>query len=171
MDLKVIIQSEGLSLEWNDVSSNHGWSKYSLVLKNGGRFLYYGGHGWNQAEINYKNFSLDGTEVLNGYFVESNPVNGEWVSNHPAFQIDLNEFPLKVERFGDLSNKIKFKFVEFSDRQKSQYLEFIQRVIPIINQVMGVPSESFICEFIMNEESSNSWVTLNHGREIHLDDN
>lgn len=159
----------GITLKWTDVSGDFYTSKYSLTLKNGEQTLYRGGHGWDYAELYYASFSLEGTEVLEGYFTEYDPTNGTFVKTHPQFTVDLNDHPVVNPVFGESSNQIKFKFTNFSDEQESKYLDFMRRVIPIIKDILGVPSESFNCEFIMQDEEGDSWVTMNHGRQIYLD--
>ena len=46
--------------------------------------------------------------------------------------------------FGADDNKIKFKFTNFTNEQQEKYVDFMRRVIPILNDVLGVPSESFV---------------------------
>ena len=167
-----IVQTEsGISLLWNEPPGEFSWSKYILTLYAGDKELYYGGHNWDSADVDYNNISLIGNETLVGFLSESNPSNGEWVRDHPEFQINLSEFPIQPIVFGDPSNKIKFKFTNFSDEQTEKYVDFMKRVIPLLSDIIGPPSESFTCEFIMEDGSSNSWVTMDQGRAIYLDSN
>ena len=46
-----------------------------LTLEDGDRQLYYGGHGWSEATVDYGAFDLNGTEVLNGRFSEYDPAS------------------------------------------------------------------------------------------------
>ena len=90
MGLQVVLNylGTGITLKWTDVSGDFDYSKYVLTLKNGEQSLYDGGHGWDYAEINYESFSLEGTELLEGNFTESDPTNGMPVKTHPQFTID-----------------------------------------------------------------------------------
>ena len=170
-NLRVHQTDGGIELTWNDVDDSYSWSRFSLALFAGDKELYYGGHGWDYADVNYELFGLNGTETLNGFLMESNPSNGAYVNTHTNFEIDLNDYPVTATKFGDPSNKITFKFVNFTTEQTNKYTDFMRRVIPILNDVLGVPSENFTCEFIMQSDEGNSWVTMNHGREIYLDAN
>ena len=173
MDLAVITDSLGIRLKWTDVDPSSLYNRYSLTLMNGEQTLYYGGHSWDYAEIDFANFGLIGSEVLRGTFSEGDTSNGAFIKDHPSFEIDLSDYPIPLpdSNLGEDTDKIEFKFTGFTDEQKEQYVDFMRRLIPIINDVVGNPAESFVCEFIMNEESSNSWVTLDHGRVIELDSN
>ena len=173
IDAMIFQKSYGICLKWNQNDrSDYTW-KYGLSLYNGDDVIFNGGHDWDFAKIDYSRFGLDGTEELVGQFEEYDPTNGEHIKSHPQFNINLNDYPITMinNEIGANTNQIKFKFVRFSDEQKTQYTDFIRRLIPIFNDVVGYPAESFVCEFIMNEESSNSWVTLDHGRVIELDSN
>ena len=173
IDAMIFQKSYGICLKWNQNDpSDYAW-KYGLSLYNGDDVIFNGGHDWDFAKIDYSRFGLDGTEELVGQFEEHDPTNGEHIKSHPQFNINLNDYPITMinNEIGANTNQIKFKFVGFSDEQKTQYTDFIRRLIPIFNDVVGYPAESFVCEFIMNEESSNSWVTLDHGRVIELDSN
>ena len=173
MKLEVFEGMSGISLKWNDVDPTSSFNRYSLTLEDGNRTLYYGGHGWDSADINFENFELDGSEVLRGKFTEADTSNGEVIKEHPWFEIDLSDYsiPPPDSNLGEDTDKVQFEFIGFSDEQEEQYVDFMRRLIPIINDVVGNPAESFVCEFIMNEESSNSWVTYDHGRVIELDSN
>ena len=172
MNLAVFGESGGISLRWDD-DPTFEYSRYSLKLMNGEQTLYYGGHEWNSADIDFSMFQLNGSEVLHGKFLEYNPTNGGFVKEHPQFEVNLGDYPIPPpdSNLGEDTDKIEFKFTGFTDEQKEQYVDFMRRLIPIINDVVGNPAESFVCEFIMNEDSSNSWVTLDHGRVIELDSN
>ena len=168
----VVVKTEsGISLVWNEPPGEFSWSPYVLKLHAGDKELYYGGHGWNDADINYENFSLEGNEILVGSFSETDVTNGNWLRNHPEFQIDLSEYPLEQTSYGDSSNEIKFKLTNFSDEQTEKYVDFIRRILPIMRDTLGAPSENFTCEFIMQDGNHNSWVTMDQGRAIYLDAN
>ena len=154
-DLVIVRTEVGITLKWTEEDSGHSWPRFSLILNAGNKQIYYGGHSWDYAEVNYLNFSLDGDEVLVGRLIESNPSNGSFIKDHPNFTINLSDFPVKPMVFGAEDNVIKFKFTNFTNEQQEKYVDFMRRVIPILNDVLGVPSESFTCEFIMQNEEGN----------------
>ena len=162
----------GIRIFWDNNQSTGDYNRYSLTLEDGDSQLYYGGHGFDVAEVPYGEFGLDGNEILRGRFSESNIETGEWVADHEWFEIDLSHYPLPPED-NDLASendKISFAFSGFSPELKEKYLDFMKKVIPIIKGVIGNPAESFVCEFKIDNESSNSWVTLDQGRSISMDD-
>ena len=170
-NLVVVKTDNGIQLRWDEPNGDYSWSKYSMTLYAGEKQLYYGGHGWDHADVSYSAFELNGNEVLVGSLSETNQNNGEFVRDYPSFQIDLSNYPIQPTIYGLETNEIRFKFTNFTTEQKEKYVDFMRRVIPILNDVLGVPSESFTCEFIMQDEGANSWITMNHGREIYLDSN
>ena len=170
-NLVVIKTDSGIKFRWDEPNGDYSWSKYSMTLYAGEKLLYYGGHGWNHADVSYSNFDLKGDEILVGSLNETNQNNGEFVKEHTSFQIDLSNYPVEPIYYGHESNKITFKFTNFTNEQQEKYVDFMKRVIPILNSILGVPSESFTCEFIMQDDKANSWVTMNQGREIYLDAN
>jgi hypothetical protein len=96
--------SEGILLTW-DNETEGSFPKYSMTLMDGDRQLYHGGHGGEYAEVNYSNFELNGTEVLRGRFMESQPDTGEFVRNYAWFEIDLSKYADALANEGtDLGN-------------------------------------------------------------------
>lgn len=170
-DLVIVRTEGGITLKWTEEDNGQSWPRFTLALNAGNKVIYYGGHGWDSAEVNYSSFSLSGNEVLVGRLSEFDPSNGNFIRDYPDFTINLSDFPVKQIVFGAEDNEIKFKFTNFTNEQQEKYVDFMRRVIPILNDVLGVPSESFTCEFIMQTEEGTSWVTMNHGREIYLDAN
>ena len=47
-----------------------------MTLYAGEKQLYYGGHGWDHADVSYSAFELNGNEVLVGSLSETNQNNG-----------------------------------------------------------------------------------------------
>ena len=88
--------------------------------------------------------------------------------------LDLSEFEFDFPKHeqvvvGSADNKLKFRFANFTDEQAEQYADFLQRLIPVINDVIGNPTESFTSTFFMQDGSHGSWATLDHGRRIMID--
>ena len=166
-DLRFFVHEKGITLLW-DYDQVDSFMKYYLVLNNGDQQIYYGGHSRTSAEINYNNFSLRGDELLTGFFMEYD-TNRNWLGNTSSFTIDLSKIEIPKKIFGDQQNKIMFHFENFTDEQQSKYVNFLQRVLPIMRSLLGPPSESFICNLVMQDGSSSSWITYDRGRRIHLD--
>ena len=88
------------------------------------------------------------------------------------FEVDLSEYPLPPEdnELAEDDDKISFRFNNFTDDEKNRYISFMRRVLPIIRDIMGNPAETFVCTFNKDNYSQNSWVTLEQGRSISMDD-
>ena len=169
---KILKTERGIKIKWDNNQSETNYSRYSLTLKNGSTQLYYGGHAPSQAEVSYSEFGLQGNEILKGQFSEYNPENGAFVKVHDWFEINLVDYPLPpadYELAAD-DDKISFRLNNFSSDEKNRYIEFMRRVLPIIKDVLGNPAETFTCDFSKDNDSQNSWVTLDQGRTISLDD-
>ena len=172
MNLRLFIEEGGFSIKWDDdLSAN--FSKYSLMLVKNEETLFYGGHMWDSAKVVLGSLSeLDGSEIIRGRFSEYDSNNGEFVKDHSWFEIDLSQYSFLTDNnLGEDTDKVKFKFTNFSDDQKERYVDFMRRVIPIMYNIVGNPAESFVCEFIMNQSTMDAWMTGDQGRFIELDTN
>ena len=169
----VILQKEyGIMIKWDNHQPETSYSRYSLTLEDGNRQLYYGGHESDSAIVSYEEFELDGSEVLRGRFSESNPENGEFVKVYDWFEINLSQYPLPPAD-NDLASeddKISFRLNNFTPEEQERYISFMRRVLPIIKNILGNPAETFTCDFNKDNYSQNSWVTLDQGRTISMDD-
>ena len=72
--------------------------QYSLSLKHGDRYLYYGGHAEGSALVDYDAFGLDGTETLRGRFTEYDE-DGEFVRDYAWFEIKLTDYPPPLKAY------------------------------------------------------------------------
>ncbi len=171
-DARMIKTEKGIRILWDNHNPDSEYAKFSLTLGNGESQLYYGGHDWEKAEVSYEEFQLQGDEILKGRFSESDPDTGQWVKDYEWFEINLSDYPLPPTdtTLGDENDKISFRFNGFSEQQIDQYTNFMSKVIPIIKNILGNPAETFTCDFKIDNESWNSWVTLDQGRTISLDD-
>ena len=169
---RIVQTDQGIRLIWDNNQSVSDYGRYSLTLENGSEELYHGGHEWEEAEVPFEEFQLVGTEILKGSFTESDPETGKWITDHNEFEIDLSDFPLPPtdSLLADEKDKIFFRFNGFNEEQKKQYTDFMSKVIPIIEDFLGNPAETFVCDFNMDNESHNSWVTLDQGRSILMND-
>ena len=61
-DLVIVPTEGGITLKWTEEDTGHSWPRFSLALNAGNKQIYYGGHSWADAEVNYLNFSLAGDE-------------------------------------------------------------------------------------------------------------
>ena len=167
----VIVKSEsGILIKWKVKERESSYLKYSLTLLSGDRELYYGGHEWDLARVDYNAFDLNGTEVLRGMFTEYDPENGEYVADGEWFQVDLSDYPLvKDRKLGSSTDRITFHFEEFEPELQLKYETFLGKVMPIFMNVAGFPAETFVCTFKL-AGSGNSWMTLDQGRTVWMDD-
>jgi hypothetical protein len=167
----VIFQTDtGIRLGWDNKQEPSSYSRFSLTLESGNRQLYYGGHGSGEASVDYGTFDLNGTEILRGRFGEYNPSNGEFVRKYDWFEIDLSDYPVVEDtKLGAPDDRITFRFDGFDPDLKNKYETFLGKVIPILQDVVGYPGETFVCTLVMGEDGGNSWVTLDQGRTIVLD--
>ena len=170
-DARIIKAEKGIRILWDNHNPDSEYAKFSLTLENGESQLYYGGHEWEKAEVSYEEFQLQGDEILKGRFSESDPDTGQWVKDYEWFEINLSDYPLPPTdpTLGDENDKISFRFNGFSEQQIDQYTNFMSKVIPIIKDILGNPAETFTCDFNLDNDSWNSWVTLDQGRTILLD--
>ena len=160
----------GIRLKWDNKQVPSSYSRFSLTLESGNRQLYYGGHGWGEATVDYGSFDLNGTEILRARFSEYNPSNGEFVRQYDWFEIDLSDYPVIHDtELGELGDRITFGFDGFDSELKTKYETFLGKVMPILLDVAGNPAETFVCTFVMSEGGGSSWVTLDQGRTIVVD--
>ena len=160
----------GILIEWDDHDLGTGYSRYSLTLNSGNKELYYGGHGWGSAMVDYLNFNLNGTEILTGRFSEYDQQNGEFVSDGEWFQIDLTDYPVfQDNELGTSSDQITFRFEGFNSDLQVKYENFLGKVLPIFIEVAGFPAETFVCTFKLSD-GGYSWVTLDQGRTVLMDE-
>jgi hypothetical protein len=166
----IIKLDSGILIKWEEDNEESSYSRYSLTLKDGDRELYYGGHFWDSARVDYQNFELNGDEVLFGRFSEFNPETGEFVTDGEWFQIELSDYPvIKDTELGSSSDKITFRFEDFEPALQEKYETFLGKVMPIFMDIAGFPAETFVCTLKLGEEG-NSWVTLDQGRTIVMND-
>ena len=167
----VIAKSDtGILIKWDEHDLDTGYSKYSLTLNSGNHELYYGGHSWGTALVDYTNFNLIGSETLSGRFSEYNPQNGEFVRDGEWFEIDLSEYPLVIDKdLGSSSDRVTFRFEGFKSELQLKYETFLGKVMPIFMDVAGFPAETFVCTFKL-AGSGNSWMTLDQGRTVWMDE-
>jgi hypothetical protein len=169
-DAVVCKTDTGIRLKWDNKQPPSSYSRFSLTLEDGDRQLYYGGHEWSEATVDYGAFDLNGTEVLNGRFSEYDPASGELVREYDWFEIDLSDYPvLKDTKLAEPSDRITFRFDGFETDLRNKYEGFLGKVMPIFLEVAGNPAETFVCTFVRGEDGGNSWVTLDHGRTIVVD--
>lgn len=166
----VVKTDRGIVLEWDNKQQQSSYGRFSLTLESGGNRLYYGGHGWEEASVDYDQFDLNGTEILRGRFSEYDPLNGSFVAYCDWFEIDLLEFPLV--RDTDLAapeDQITFRFDGFENSLQKKYERFLAKTIPILRDVAGNPAETFVCTIKMGG-GGGAWITLDQGRTILVDD-
>ena len=169
-DAVVCKTDTGIRLKWDNKQPPSSYSRFSLTLEDGDRQLYYGGHGWSEATVDYGAFDLNGTEVLDGRFSEYDPASGEFVREYDWFEIDLSDYPvLKDTKLAEPSDRITFRFDGFETDLRNKYEGFLGKVMPIFLEVAGNPAETFVCTFVRGEDGGNSWVTLDQGRTIVVD--
>ena len=121
-DAVVCKTQTGIRLKWDNKQAPSSYSRFSLTLESGDRQLYYGGHGWNEATVDYEVFDLNGTEVLEGHFSEYDPASGEFVREYDWFEIDLSDYPLvKDGKLGEPSDQITFRFDGFESDLRERY--------------------------------------------------
>ena len=166
----IIKLDSGILIKWKEDNEESSYSRYSLTLKDGDRELYYGGHFWDSARVDYQKFELNGDEVLSGRFSEFNPETGEFVTDGEWFQIELSDYPVITDtELGSSSDKITFRFEDFEPALQEKYETFLGKVMPIFIDIAGFPAETFVCTLKLGEEG-NSWVTLDQGRTIVMND-
>jgi len=169
-DAVIFKTNTGIWLEWDNKQEPSSYSRFSLTLESGNRRLYYGGHGWGEATVDYGAFDLNGTEILKGRFTEYNPSNGEFVREYDWFEIDLSDYPVVEDtKLAQPGDRITFRFDGFDSDLRNKYEAFLGKVMPIFLDVAGNPAETFVCTLLMGEDGGNSWVTLDQGRTILVD--
>lgn len=148
-------------LKWNNTTT----SEYTLVLNNGSLSIYYGGHHLDYAIVNYGDFNLTGTEVLNGYFLEYDKTTGSLVSTTESFIIDLNTITtLPRPIIGSAGNRISFTYKDFNTTSAAVYTDFLTKVWPIMESVLGVPAENFNCVITNMGPDSPYFMIVDSGR-------
>jgi len=105
MDLKIWKHESGAKIKWDSVifngddSTHH--SRYSLILKHGEDYLFYGGHGTGSALVHFERFNLEGNETLVAEFWDYDH-NGQFVKGHGPLNIDLGNLnSLTIPNYGN----------------------------------------------------------------------
>jgi len=165
--LKIRVYEEGIDMVWD-------LEKYRLILNNGEQSVFYGGHGGLNADVNYPTFELKGNEVLRGAFREHDPQTYQSIRETEWFEIDLSDYPLPPKPPVDLDlgspdDKISFRFQNFDPELKDRYVEFLRKLMPILNDVLGHPAETFVCTIVDQGFEAGSWMSTDHGRTILAD--
>jgi len=163
---KIAVHEEGIEIVWENSQA----STYSLKLNNGEQSLYYGGHGTESAEVNYATFELQGNEILRGHFLEYG-MDRHWLSDSDWFEIDLSDFPLppKDLDLGSPEDKVSYRFEDFEPELKNRTIDFLTKLTPILNDVLGNPAETFVCTFVNQGFAADSWMAIDHGRTMLCD--
>ena len=155
------VTEDGIIIKWNNGTD----IAYTLKLDNDASSIYYGGHDLESATINYSDFSLDGNEVLVGYFTEYTPSTGVVVSTKSTFNLDLNDYTLLVTPvIGDINNRISFTYEDFNTTSTEVYNEFLKRVWPIMLDRLGPPAENFNCVITNMGAESQFFMIVDDGR-------
>ena len=165
---KIAVSGEGIVIVWEDANA----TDFSLLLYDGERELYYGGHAVESADVNYSTFDLNGTETLRGRFTESRSDNGEWVRELAWFEIDLTDFPVppKDVDLASPEDKITYRLEDFEPEMEDKTISFLTKLTPILNDVLGPPAETFVCTFVNQGFEADSWMSTDHGRTMLCDD-
>jgi hypothetical protein len=161
----MVVEYNYIRIKWQNPANGH----YNLFLYNKNYEIYCGDHQTQTAELSFASKCLNGTEILNGYFVERDS-SGQIVQTLPTFYFDLNTItfgappaPVIVHPVGSADNRITYSFKNFGSAQETAYRNLLRRVFPILYEKLGPPAESFNC-IIENTGSMIAFYSTNNGR-------
>ncbi len=140
-------------------------------------FVYMSAFAENQtAPVDYlKNYSADFTDTdMDGmtdvYELKYGYDPNDSESFPPVDFLNNSDLILDTDvQLGSDSNKIYFEFKNFTEEQTERYVELLRRVIPIMMDVVGNPTETYVCTIEMQPDGQGSWATFDQGRLVMID--
>jgi len=157
----VTMSKTSLIINWVNTDTTN----FTLTLDNGADRIYYGGHDFAFAEVNYVDLNITGDEVLTGSFTESNTETGELVNSYGTFTINLSDFELVAKTIiGDINNHISFTYEGFTTENEVIYNNFLAKVWPIMLDRLGPPAENFNCVITSMGDDVPYFMVVDSGR-------